>query len=365
MRNINYKKEVLTLEDTKSKRHKSAKRSRYKKRYPRRINFRFAIQIIICTIFLYYIAVASSEWTDFSQSASRVEVVEEVENISLQIPTEAVTEPVEEVVSVETTEPVTEVLAEPFEEVPQPLEIHQIAVGQANAYLIRYDNFTIFVDGGRTRSYPVVQKYLENFGVERVDMYIATHWHGDHVENMNRILKDYGHEQTIFLGTTPEITSKYDIPETPYNQMIHGTGFNIGDVVFLCVGPDEILHNGTENPDSINLLIQYDDFKFLMTADYIKDAAIETYGEFLRDVDVLQMPHHGLQPFRMSENAMLHCNPETMLVPVDNSYDSRHFLKTLDLETKVYDNKDGNIAIVSYGDDYEVYTNVNSPVDLV
>lgn len=365
MRNINYKREVLTLKDTKSNRHKSAKRSRYKKRYPRRINFRFAIQLIICTIVLYYIAVASSEWTDFSQNTSKVEVVDEVVDTALQIPTEVETEPIEKLVTESVIEPIIEPVTEPVEEVPLPLEIHQIAVGQANAYLIRHDNYTIFVDGGRTRSYPVVQKYLENFGVERVDMYIATHWHGDHVENMNRILKDYGHEQTIFCGTTPEPSSKYDIPETPYTQMVHGTSFNIGNVGFLCVGPDEILYNGKENPDSINLLIQYKDFKFLMTADYIKDAAIETYGEFLRDVDVLQMPHHGLQPFRISENAMLHCNPETMLVPVDNSYDSRHFLKTLDLQTKVYDNKDGNIAIVSYGDDYEVYTNVKSIVDLV
>ena len=339
------------MKDTKSNRHKSAKHHRKKKANQNSELF-FIVEMIVFAIFLYYIVFIGGAMPEFSESTPKDTSVEEVQNLPQMDSTEVETEPVNE----STIEP-------GYEEI-LPLEIHQIAVGQANAYLIRHDNFTIFVDGGRARSYPIVQKYLENFGVESIDMYIATHWHGDHVENMNRILKDYGHEQTIFYGTTPEPTSKYDIPETPYIQMLHGTNFNIGNVGFLCVGPDEILYNGRENPDSLNILIQYNDFKFLMTADYIKDAAVETYGEFLKDVDVLQMPHHGLQPFRISEKAMLHCNPETMLVPVDNSYDSRHFLKTLGLETKVYDNKDGNIAIVSYGDGYDVYTDVKTPADL-
>ena len=346
------------MKDTKFNRHKSTKRSRKQRKRTRSSDFSFVIQMIVFIIFLYYIVFVGGEIPDSSENLPKETIVEEVENLPQTDLVEV--EPETEHVN----EPIIDLATEPVYEPPLPLEIHQIAVGQANAYLIRYDDFTIFVDGGRKRSYDKVKKYLDNFGVESIDMYIATHWHGDHVENMNSILQDYGHEQTIFYGTTPEPTSKYDIPETPYIQMVHGTNFNIGNVGFLCVGPDEILYNGRENPDSLNILIQYNDFKFLMTADYIKDAAVETYGEFLKDVDVLQMPHHGLQPFRISESTMLHCNPETMLVPVDNSYDSRHFLKTLGLETKVYDNKDGNIAIVSYGEGYELYTNVKTVADL-
>ena len=349
------------MKDTKSNRNKPAKRPRKRRKYTRTINIRFAIRLIAWAIILYYIVLVTNVTPKIDTSIPNGETVVEP---TAEVNTDVVTEEVEQTIPETVPETIPVEISEPIDENPLPLEIHQINVGQANAYLIRHDDFTIFVDGGRTRSYPVVKKYLENFGVESVDMYIATHWHGDHVENMNSILDDYGHKDTIFFGTTAEPSSKYDIPATPYTQMTHGTSFNIGDVGFLCVGPDEILHNGRENPDSINLLIQYNDFKFLMTADYIKDTAIETYGEFLKDVDVLQMPHHGLQPFRISEKAMLHCNPETMLVPVDNSYDSRHFLKTLGLDTTVYDNKDGCIAIVSFGEGYEVSTNVKTPLDL-
>lgn len=341
------------MKDTKSNHKTAYSRSRKKKKSVKNSDFSFFIQMILLIVVIYSLVFAGNVTHKISNNIS--EVIEVENDLSLN-------GPVSNEIS---SDDIIEIETEPIDESPLPLEIHQINVGQANAYLIRHDNFTIFVDGGRTKSYPIVQKYLENFGVENVDMYIATHWHGDHVENMNSILRDYGHEQTIFYGTTAEPTTKYDIPETPYIQMVHGTSFNVGDVGFLCVGPDEIAYKGRENPDSLNLLIQHNDFKFLMTGDYFKDAAIESYGEYLKDVDILQMPHHGLQPFRISEEAMLYCNPEVMLVPIDNSYDSRHFLKTLGLETEVYDNKDGCIAIVSYGDDYEVYTNVKSPYDLV
>jgi competence protein ComEC len=341
------------MKNTRSKRNKSNKRHRKTKRRTRCLNFSFAIQLIACAIVLYYIVLVTDVKPKNFESAQEIEKIVSMETIA--------TEPIVETIP----EPVVEVAEEPIIENPLPLEIHQIAVGQANAYLIRCDDFTVFVDGGRSRSYEKVKKYLDNFGVETVDVYIATHWHGDHVENMSKILLEYAHENTIVYGTTQEPSSKYEVTKGTYIQMVPGTNFNIGDVGFLCVGPDEILHKGNENPDSLNILIQYNDFKFLMTADYIKDAAIEMFGEFLRNVDIIQMPHHGLQPFRISEMAMLYCNPEVMLVPVDNSYDSRHFLKTLELKTKVYDNKDGCIAIVSYGDDYEVYTNVKTPNDII
>lgn len=353
---INYKREVLNLKDTKSNRKRSDKRSRNKKQHTRSGDVSFVIQMIVFVIVTCHILFAGSVPQDFSESTPEITVVENVQISSLVEPTEMPTEQV--------AEPIAEPVTEPVYEPPLPLEIHQINVGQANAYLIRYDGFTIFVDGGKSHSYNHVKKYLENFGVKNIDVYIGTHWHRDHVGNMSNILLDYANDQTIVYGTTENPSSKYEVSKGTYIQMVHGTNFSVGNVSFLCVGPDEILHNGNENPDSINLLIQYNDFKFLMTADYIKDAAIEMYGEFLRNVDVLQMPHHGLQPFRISEMAMLYCNPEIMLVPVDNSYDSRHFLKTLGLETKVYDNKDGCIAIVSYGDGYRVYTDVETLVDL-
>jgi beta-lactamase superfamily II metal-dependent hydrolase len=264
-------------------------------------------------------------------------------------------------------EHIVEVETEPaivIDENALPLEIHQIDVSCANAYLIRYDGFTLFVDGGQSFSYDNVLEHLDNFGVKSIDCYIATHWHKDHVANMVNILNTFGHERTVVYGPSEGTSGKYWVPKGTYMQMTPGTNFEIGDVGFLCVGPDEVTQNGSVNNDSLNILVQYKDFKFLMTGDYMKDAVIKNYGELLKDIDVLQMPHHGLSPFCISEGALRHCNPSTILVPADASKPTHELVGNLGMDAKILDNTNGSVAVVSYGNGYQVYTDVKTPNDL-
>lgn len=333
-------------------RHKSAKRRKNKKKTTQNIDLSFAIQMIALALVLYYVA--------FGVGTTPV-----VKDSTLEVPaTEAVAEPM--VVSEE--EPaVAEAATEPhiiIDENALPLEIHQIDVSCANAYLIRYDNFTIFADGGQSFAYDEVVDYLDNFGVTTIDCYIATHWHMDHVANMVDILNNYGHERTIVYGPSQSASGKYYVPKGTYTQMTPGTNFEIGDVGFICVGPDEVTQNGTVNPESLNILVQYKDFKFLMTGDYMKDSVLNTYGELVKDIDVLQMPHHGLSPFCISEGALSYCSPSTILVPADASKATQELVANLELDAKVFDNTNGCIAVVSYGNGYNVYTNVTTPSDL-
>lgn len=338
-------------------RKRPVKRRNSRKNEHVRINFSFAIRLIAATLVLFYIA---------SNLGNPPAVSEKSDNVVTQ----------ENTVQQAENQPAIAVAAEetPVENVPEPtifidedaipLEIHQIDVSCANAYLIRYDGFTLFIDGGQAFAYDDVIKHLDNFGIKSIDCYIATHWHKDHVANMVNILNTYGHERTIVYGPSKNPTSKYYVPKGTYMQMTHGTSFEIGDVGFLCVGPDEVTQNGTVNPDSLNLLVQYKNFKFLMTGDYMKDAVIQNYGELVKDIDVLQMPHHGLSPFCISEGALLYCNPSTILVPADASKPTHELVGSLELNAKILDNTNGSIAIISYGDGHQVYTDVNTPNDL-
>ena len=75
------------------------------------------------------------------------------------------------------------------------LELHQVTLGCADGYLIRFGNTTVLIDGGEAwpnkpeRLFP---QYLEAVGVTHVDVYIVTHWHLDHCMNVNHILERWG-----------------------------------------------------------------------------------------------------------------------------------------------------------------------------
>lgn len=75
------------------------------------------------------------------------------------------------------------------------LELHQVTLGCADGYLIRFGNTTVLIDGGEAwpnkpeRLFP---QYLEAVGVTHVDVYIVTHWHLDHCMNVNYILERWG-----------------------------------------------------------------------------------------------------------------------------------------------------------------------------
>ena len=343
-------------------RNTSVKRRKPRRSRDVRINVSFAIRLIAMLLVLFYISshfgtppVISEKNDNISEKENTVQEVENQPAVAAVVAEDPHVDNVNE----EVTEPTMVI-----DENALPLEIHQIDVSCANAYLIRYDGFTLFIDGGQTFAYDNVLEHLDNFGVKSIDCYIATHWHKDHVANMITILNTFGHARTLVYGPSETPMGKYWVPKGSYMQMTPGTNFEIGDVGFLCVGPDEVTQNGTVNPDSLNVLIQYKDFKFLMTGDYMKDAVIKNYGELLEDLDVLQMPHHGLSPFCISEGALLHCNPSTILVPADASKPTHELVDTLGMDARIFDNTNGSVAVVSYGNGYQVYTDVNTPNDL-
>lgn len=239
-----------------------------------------------------------------------------------------------------------------------PFELHQIDVGCANAYLIRYDDHTVFIDGGQSFAWKTVNNYLSNLGVKTIDIYINTHWHGDHADNMGKLLENYGHPATLVYGTSASANDKYPVSQGFYIQFENNDSFQLGDVTFTCVGPYEVKNAGTSNYDSLNIIIQYNDFKAFITGDYVYDQTIVEHGELTKDVDILQMPHHGLEPLCMSKTALEHCNPSLILVPANSSTPTNKIVRELELDATVLNNQSGCIAVVTYGDDYKVYTGV-------
>lgn len=320
-----------------------ARKSHRKKRYhTRRSNLSFTFSMILLGTFLVFLAFAS---------INPVKAPEAAKTANTNLATVELSETIHE----ETTIP--EEMQVPTE-ASVALELHQIDVGCANAYLIRYDGYTIFIDGGQSFAYKTVSNYLDNIGVIYLDAYIATHWHGDHADNMSKILDKYAHQATVVFGPSASPNSEYPVSQGMYMQMVNGDSFQYGDLTLTCLGPYKVKEDGNSNPDSLNILFQYKDFKALITGDYLYDKVIEEYSELTANVDVLQMPHHGLDPLCISKAALQHCNPSLILVPANSSSHTNKVVREENLDATVLNNQSGCIAVVTYGNGYTVYTGV-------
>lgn len=244
------------------------------------------------------------------------------------------------------------------------LQVHQLNVGCANCYLIVCGDAYIVIDCGidQEKTAPEVDKYLAAAGVDALDACIITHYHRDHIRNMNRVLAGFGDENTVVYGPSKGFYNKEYLPLAAgsYRQMVNYDEIQIGDVHLTCVGPTDTKGGGNINKDSLNILLTYGSHKFLFTGDYVRSAdIIDQHEELVRDIDVLQFPHHGLEPYCVDAWVVEIMNPETIVVPGGFGANVEKLLRKRNLtETQVLDTTKGNIVFLSDGAEMEIYTHV-------
>ncbi len=72
------------------------------------------------------------------------------------------------------------------------MQLHQIALGCADGYLMTDGTTTILVDCGTdtdaTTDDRPLWEYLAASGIDHVDLYFVTHYHNDHALNLGRIM---------------------------------------------------------------------------------------------------------------------------------------------------------------------------------
>lgn len=266
------------------------------------------------------------------------------------------------------------------EEVPV-LEVHQMALGFADGYLIRMGDIEIVVDGGNPEPQKPtddVLRYLRDAGVDTLDAYIATHWHLDHCMNMNLILDAFGDENTQVFGVTEKVPDKIfngsvtveigGPVQGVYQQMKMDDVLTFGNMTITCIGPRKVNSKGEANADSLNFVLAYGARKFLFTGDFAQSGCINNeYRELCANVDVLKFPHHGHEPFEVGNKAMKVLSPTYVLVPgvasqykLWNNYDNVGVKFPL---KNVLTNAEGHVVILTDGAErFDVLTHQN-PAD--
>lgn len=183
------------------------------------------------------------------------------------------------------------------------MSVHIIDIGQGSSTLFLSNDRTILIDAGENGTGKTIKNYLNNLGIDSIDLFIATHPHSDHIGGMDELMNTID-LQTIIM---PEIPSNI-LPTTKTYldvlQMIDkqnkeitiaesGNRYVVGDMNVEILGPVEKFDD--LNDISIISKISYGDTSVLVTGDAEKPAELATLSKFRSSLSsqIYIVGHHG------------------------------------------------------------------------
>lgn len=205
------------------------------------------------------------------------------------------------------------------------LRVTAIDVGQGDSTLIQTPTGrTILIDGGGNSDetdadasdvgVKIVVPFLSYLGINRLDVLVLTHPHGDHVGGLAAVVRalEVG---TVLDGTTlpypspayAQFLAQVHYKSTPYARAVRGMTLDMGDGVTLRVlnppptpafGTSAVFGTGTDdaaiNNYSASFLVQYGRTRFILTGDAQNEAEgamLDAHPDLA--CDVLKAGHHG------------------------------------------------------------------------
>jgi len=186
------------------------------------------------------------------------------------------------------------------------LIVRFLNIGQGLSILINTpDGKNVLIDAGSFDNFTTTVDFLEDLNVPRIDAFIITHPHPDHVSFAVDVLQQYDVLQVIMPGNAdnlePELwSSVMNATAAEGCPVYNDTTISPGD--YLDISDDVtfrvmwINSNATLiNNSCIVIRMDYEETSFLFTADieWTAEAEMLDLGLDL-DVDVLQVAHHGV-----------------------------------------------------------------------
>lgn len=71
------------------------------------------------------------------------------------------------------------------------LKIHFLNTIWSDAIILESNGHYAFIDTGSKHYYPMIEEYLNNLNIKKLDFILLTHFHSDHYGNMQKIIEDY------------------------------------------------------------------------------------------------------------------------------------------------------------------------------
>lgn len=216
-----------------------------------------------------------------------------------------------------------------------PLCVSYIDVGQGDCSLIQCNGVNILVDGGESTAAGTVANYLNDVEVEKIDCYILTHPHSDHIGASADIIKRFPVDRVMLthfsefnMPTTNTYENVLDAIGESNAELVEvkaGDSFKFGDLQLDIIAPFE--ESDDYNEMSIVFSAVYKDTKLLFSGDTTKKIEKQILADgFDVDCDVLKVAHHGSSTSSSAEFVDA-VSPELAVVScgAGNSYGHPHF----------------------------------------
>jgi competence protein ComEC len=211
------------------------------------------------------------------------------------------------------------------------LEVHFINVGQADSIFIKQADKTMLIDGANNEDGQLIKQYINDLGVNNLDIVVGTHAHADHIGGLSYVMnafkvgKVYFPKQTATSKTFENFVLATKKQELKFTNPVVGDTFKLGDATCTILAP-----NGSKYEDandySIVLKLEYGQNSFLLTGDAEKLSEQEIVKKGLDlKADVLKVAHHGSRT-SSSKEFIDKVNPKYAIISCgkDNSYGHPH-----------------------------------------
>lgn len=214
------------------------------------------------------------------------------------------------------------------------MEVHFIDVGNADSILIRQGEQNLLIDAGERGDVDDILTYLQQHGVEKLDLVIATHPHADHIGAMDQVIKNHPiakfvmsfmpEEATPTTATYEKMLTALDQKNVVVEEAKPGTVYELGEARVQILAP--LKETEETNDMSVVTRVTFGQHSFLFTGD--AGTAVEKQllsSEFDLKADVLKVSHHGSTTGN-SDKFLKKVNPTYAVIPcgADNDYGHPH-----------------------------------------
>lgn len=178
------------------------------------------------------------------------------------------------------------------------LKVHFIDVGQADCILVQNKGKNLLIDAGNQADYSVIEVYLATQKVSKIDTFILTHPHEDHIGSAAKIVHNFNignvymtkasADSNVYKNLLQELKAKSIKPAYPQA----GDNFSVGEAIFTFLGP--VAQYDDLNSMSLVVRGDFGSNSFLFTGDSTDEAEKDMLneGENL-EAQVLKVGHHG------------------------------------------------------------------------
>jgi len=254
-------------------------------------------------------------------------------------------------------------------------QVHFIDVGQGDCALITVNGENVMIDCGEVSYGASVLNYLDRNNIAKLDYFIVTHPHSDHMGCISELIENVEVDNIIM----PNVSEK-NIPTTRFYQKFlevskgieitaaaTGMVIEIGSAEFTFISPE--LDTDSLNETSLCVIFEHGENSFVFTGDAeTKSEKAFLDSGLLIDCDVYKAGHHGsntssTHPFLdviLPEYTVVTCgignsygHPSEIFLDRISEYTTSEHLFRLDILGSTVFESDGTHLSVKFGDTVE------------